>query len=264
MSVDNGRYENKVALVTGAGSGIGEAVARGLDAEGCSAVYLGDIDQGSVERLASELQSGRPAKLDVSDSAAVDALIESIIEEQGRLDVLVHAAGVDDAAVKGRVAEDLAAGRPVDLTSTMTDDEWHRMLNVNLTGTFYVLRGGLRKMKLQNSGSIVVIGSESAFETIVGYPHYVASKGGVHALSQSVAKEAMSFGVRVNVVAPGLTATGMASRTPASLKEIISQAPGRGYASPAEIADSVVYLASDGATNIVGAVLLSNGGKFTV
>lgn len=110
----------------------------------------------------------------------------------------------------------------------------------------------------------MVIGSSSAFDTPAYYPHYAASKAGVHALSQAVAKEVIASGVRVNVVAPGPTETGMAVRTPASLRAGFADPGVRPYATPEEIAGIALFLASDAAANLVGAVLLANGGRFTV
>ena len=112
-------------------------------------------------------------------------------------------------------------------------------------------------------GAIVTVSSSAAFDTLVGYGPYAASKAGAQALSQAAAKELAAFGVRLNVVAPGPVDTPMAGRTPAGLRQVMT-APGvRGYASPEEIADNICYLAGPGAANVVGAVLLSNGGRFT-
>jgi NAD(P)-dependent dehydrogenase (short-subunit alcohol dehydrogenase family) len=137
------------------------------------------------------------------------------------------------------------------------------VMSVNLDGTFHVLRAALRAMTPNRSGAIVTIGSSSAFDAPAGYPHYAASKAGVHALSQAVAKEAIAFGVRVNVVAPGPTDTGMAARTPDALRQAFADPRVRPYATPEEIAEVALFLAGDGAANLVGAVLLANGGRFT-
>ncbi|WP_326758015.1 SDR family oxidoreductase [Streptomyces phaeochromogenes] len=119
-------------------------------------------------------------------------------------------------------------------------------------------------MAPRRSGAIVTVGSSSAFDAPVGYPHYAASKAGAHALSQAVAKEAIAFGVRVNTVAPGPTETGMAARTPAALRQDLDDPRVRPYATAGEIADVALFLASDEAANLVGAVVLANGGRFTV
>ncbi|MBP2326047.1 3-oxoacyl-[acyl-carrier protein] reductase [Kibdelosporangium banguiense] len=241
----------KVALVTGAGSGIGQAVARKLSDLGAQLV-LADVNADAVERVAGAVANARALSMDVSDVDQVDRVIGGI----GRLDVVVHAAGVDDPVAKEWIADAMLACKPPEVTARLEIDTWRRVMAVNLDGTFHVLRASLRAM---TSGSIVVIGSSSAFDAPTGYPHYSASKAGVHALAQAVAKEAIAFGVRVNVVAPGPTETGMAARTPAVMREAFSGS----YATPEQIADIAVFLAGEQSSNLVGAVLLANGGRFT-
>ncbi|MGW1025347.1 SDR family NAD(P)-dependent oxidoreductase [Streptomyces sp. NPDC002577] len=259
-----GRFAGKVAMVTGAGSGMGAAVARQLAAEGAQAVALADVNVEAAALMAKELPVGRAFALDVADAAAVDGAVEDVLREHGRLDLLVHAAGVDDPESKQRIADALVEGRVPQVTDQLADAAWRRVMRVNLDGTFHVLRAAVRAMRPAGAGAIVVIGSSSAFDTPVGYPHYAASKAGVHALSQAVAKEVISSGIRVNVVAPGPTETGMAARTPAALRTDLGDTRVRPYATPEEIADIALFLASDAAANLVGAVLLANGGRFTV
>ncbi|MCL7379944.1 SDR family NAD(P)-dependent oxidoreductase [Streptomyces sp. 35G-GA-8] len=258
-----GRFEGRIAMVTGAGSGMGAAVAGQLAADGVRAVVLADVNREAVAAVAERLPAGRAVALDVADAAEVDGAVEDVLREYGRLDILVHAAGVDDPQVKQWIADALVAGRPPGVTDRLTDAAWRRMMRVNLDGTFHVLRAGVRAMRPAGAGVIVVIGSSSAFDTPAGYPHYAASKAGVHALSQAVAKEAIASGIRVNVVAPGPTRTGMAARTPEALRAGFADPRVRGYATPEEIADIALFLASDAAANLVGAVLLANGGRFT-
>ncbi|MFB6952233.1 SDR family NAD(P)-dependent oxidoreductase [Streptomyces niveus] len=258
-----GRFDGKVAMVTGAGSGMGAAVARQLAAEGARAVVLADVNAEAVERVAAEPAAGHAVALDVSDPAAVDAAVADAVRRFGRLDILVHAAGVDDPEAKQLIADALVEGRQPEVTDRLGDAAWRRVTRINLDGTFYVLRAAVRAMRPVGAGAIVVIGSSSAFDTPAGYPHYAASKAGVHALSQAVAKEVIASGIRVNVVAPGPTETGMAARTPAVLRGGFADPRVRPYATPEEIADIVLFLASEAAANLVGAVLLANGGRFT-
>ncbi|MFD4709705.1 SDR family NAD(P)-dependent oxidoreductase [Streptomyces sp. NPDC058430] len=259
------RFAGKVALVTGAGSGMGAAVARELAAEGAACVVLADLNGEAVKAVAAELPDGRAVAvaLDVADAAAVEGAVADTVREHGRLDVVVHAAGVDDPEAKQLIADALVEGRPPEVTDRLDDASWGRVMRVNLDGTFHVLRAAVRVMRPAGTGAIVVIGSSSAFDTPVGYPHYSASKAGVHALSQAVAKEVIASGIRVNVVAPGPTETGMAARTPAALRSGFADPRVRPYATPGEIADIALFLASDAAANLVGAVLLANGGRFT-
>ncbi|WP_235215225.1 SDR family NAD(P)-dependent oxidoreductase [Phaeacidiphilus oryzae] len=250
-------------MVTGAGSGMGAAVARGLAAEGARCVVLADVDGDSARAVAEGLPAGEAVALDVADAAAVDAAVEEVLGRYGRLDVLVHAAGVDDPAAKRLIAEAVTSGRPPEVTHLLDDAAWRRVMRINLDGTFHLLRAAVRAMRPAGAGAIVVIGSSSVFDTPVGYPHYAASKAGVHAMSQAVAKEVIASGIRVNVVAPGPTDTGMAARTPAALRAGFADPRVRPYATAEEIADIALFLASEAAANLVGAVLLANGGRFT-
>ncbi|MCH5671449.1 SDR family NAD(P)-dependent oxidoreductase [Streptomyces gilvus] len=258
-----GRFDGRVALVTGAGSGIGAAAARRLAAQGAR-VLVADIDGRAAQAVAKELPRAHPLTVDVAQPAQVDEAFDELVRRHGRLDVVVHAAGVDDPAAKEWIAEALLADRPPEVTARLGDEAWRRVMRVNLDGTFHVLRAAVRVMAPRRSGAVVTVGSSSAFDTLVGYPHYAASKAGAHALSQSVAKEAIAFGVRVNTVAPGPTETGMAARTPAALRQGFADGRVRPYATPEEIADVALFLASEEAANLVGAVLLANGGRFTV
>jgi 3-oxoacyl-[acyl-carrier protein] reductase len=244
------RFAGAVALVVGGGSGIGAAVSRRLLAEGAT-VVVGDLDGAAVH-------------VDVVDPAGVDRVFATVVAEHGRVDVVVVTAGVDDPVAKQEIGAAAAAGRPVDVLTALDDARWRRVVSVNLDGTFHVLRAAARVMVPQRSGSIVLTGSSAAFDTLVGYPHYAASKAGVHALAQAAAKELAPHGVRVNVVAPGPVDTPMAGRTPAAVRESLSGQAAAGYATADQIADNILYLASPGASNVVGAVLLSNGGRFTV
>jgi NAD(P)-dependent dehydrogenase (short-subunit alcohol dehydrogenase family) len=257
------RFEGSVVLVTGAASGMGAAVARQAAAEGARAVIVADVNGEGASVVAKELTAGRAVPLDVADANAVDAVVEDVLREHGRLDVVVHAAGVDDPQAKRLIADALVEGRPIEVTDRLDDAAWRRVMRVNLDGTFHVLRAAVRAMRPVGAGAIVVIGSSSAFDAPVGYPHYAASKAAVHALSQAVAKEVIASGIRVNVVAPGPTETGMAARTPAVLRSGFADPRVRPYATPEEIADIALFLASEAAANLVGAVLLANGGRFT-
>jgi 3-oxoacyl-[acyl-carrier protein] reductase len=246
VDVQLARFAGAVALVVGGGSGIGAAVARRLVAEGATVVVADLVDA--------------PVRVDVASAADVDRVVADVVEQHGRVDVVVVTAGVDDPVAKAEIGAAAAAGRPVDVLTALDDARWRRVMSVNLDGTFHVLRAAARVMVAQQSGSIVLTGSSAAFDTLVGYPHYAVSKAGVHALAQAAAKELAPHGVRVNVVAPGPVDTPMAGRTPTAVRESL----GPGFATADQIADNILYLASPGASNVVGAVLLSNGGRFTV
>ena len=264
MNSEPQRFAGKVALVTGGASGIGAAVVRRLDAEGCAVVVVADVDENGAAEIARACPSARTHRVDVSVAADVEGAMDRAMAEHGSLDVVVHAAGVDDPESKAAIARSREAQEPVDVLRVVSDQTWRRLMEVNLDGTFNVLRAAARVMVPQGSGAIVTVSSSAVFDTLTGYGPYAASKAGAQALSQAAAKELAAFGVRVNIVAPGPVDTPMAGRTPAGLRQAMS-APGvRDYASPDEIAGSICYLASPGASNVVGAVLLSNGGRFTV
>lgn len=262
VATPTGRFHGQTALVTGGGSGIGAAVVRQLAAEGAR-VHVADIIGASAEGVAAAA-GGVAHTVDVTDGVAVDRLVGAVVANGGRLDVVVHSAGVDDPQAKAWMQEARESGDPVDVIGRMTEESWRRVISINLDGTFHVLRAAVRAMRPRRSGAIVTIGSSAAFDTLVGYPAYAASKAGVHALSQSVAKEAIAHGIRVNTVAPGPVDTPMAARTPTAVREALAASGAIGFASPEQLADTVCYLASPGASNVVGAVLLSNGGRFTV
>jgi 3-oxoacyl-[acyl-carrier protein] reductase len=256
-------FEDQVAVVTGGGSGIGAAVVRRLVAEGCRAVIALDLNAQGLSQHDGE-KVVEQVVLDISDSAAVNGLFDDVVARHGQVDVVMHCAGIDDPEGKAAILDAQREGRPVRVTDRVSDETWSRILRVNLDGTFYMLRAAARVMLPRKSGAIVTVGSSSAFDTFAGYGAYAASKAGVQALSQSVAKELAHFGIRVNTVAPGPVDTGMAARTPADVKAALAASGARGYASPDELADTMVYLASPGAVNVIGAVVLSNGGRFTV
>jgi 3-oxoacyl-[acyl-carrier protein] reductase len=256
-------FAGKVALVTGGASGIGAAVVRRLDAEGCALVVVADVDAEKASYVARSCRNARPERVDVSEPAGIEAALDRAVADHGRVDVVVHAAGVDDPESKAAIARSHETQGPVDVLRGFPDASWRRLMAVNLDGTFHVLRAAVRAMRPRRSGAIVTIGSSAGFDTLVGYPAYAAAKAGVHALSQSVAKEVIAHGIRVNTVAPGPVDTPMAARTPAAVREALAASGAVGFATPEQLADTICYLASPGAANVVGAVLLSNGGRFT-
>jgi 3-oxoacyl-[acyl-carrier protein] reductase len=251
--------EGRIALVTGGGSGIGAAICERFGAEGAT-VIVADRDADAAARIAAGITRGQAQALDVTDSAAVDRLVAEIVERHGRLDVLVNSAGVDDPPVKAAIAAQVAAGEPVDITATMTDEQWRRTMSVNLDGTFFCTRAALRAMLAQRSGSIVNIASAAGVNPVAGLPHYSASKAAVIALTRSVGKEVAGRGVRVNAIAPGAVDTPMAARTPGGVGPAI---PIGRVAAPTEIAAVARFLAGDESSYLVGETINVNGGSVT-
>lgn len=139
-----GRFAGRVAMVTGAASGMGAAVARQLAAEGARAVVLADVNGDGASAVAEELPAARAVALDVTDAAGVGGAFRDVLRRHGRLDVLVHAAGIDDPEAERRIAEATVEGRPVELADTLDDASWRRVMGVNLDGTF---RGAARQRR---------------------------------------------------------------------------------------------------------------------
>ncbi len=182
---------NKVAVVTGAAQGLGLAIARRLAQDGAS-VLLCDLQEEKVRRVAAALMrdglQAESAPLDVTDAPAVTAVFEETFRHRGRLDILVNSAGL---------------GQKVTPTVELADEEWHRILEVNLTGTFYCCRAAGRLMRRRESGSMVNLASINAHSPAALVAAYNAAKAGVASLTRTLAIELAAYGVRVNAVSPG-------------------------------------------------------------
>lgn len=246
-----GRLDGKVAIVTGATAGIGEAVSRAFAREGARAVLLVARTRGPLERLAAELgPSAAPHAGDVSDQATARAAVARATE-LGGLDVLVNNAGLDLVA-------------PVTETS---ETDARRIFDVNLFGALFLLQEAARALAARGGGSIVNVSSRTATAGVPGMAVYSASKGALEALSRAAAVELAPHQVRVNVVAPGLTRTRMneewvgAQEDPAAfMRQLEARIPQRRLAQPEDVAAAVVYLASDEARHVTGATLAVDGG----
>jgi 3-oxoacyl-[acyl-carrier protein] reductase len=267
-----GILAGKVTLVTGGGSGIGEAVCVAFSREGAKVAVV-DVDEAGARRVARAV-NGLPIVADVSDSTAVDSAVAEAESKLGPLDVLVNNAGVGGSdelermrpAMSAQMAE-AATGKittPLEATVSVTDAEWHRMLSVHLFGTFYGTRAALRSMGPRHTGSIINMASICGLMGCTGSPAYSAAKGGIVAFTRAVGQEVAVQGVRVNVVCPGFIDTPMAAvmsdEMTAGLK---LQTPAGRFGTSEEVAATVVFLASDSASFYVGATLSPNGGILT-
>ena len=269
------RLADKVALVTGAGRGIGEAIARRFHAEGAR-VVVNDLDEKRSEQVANAV-GGRPVTADVSDSKAVAAMFETVRAREGRLDILVNNAGIAPHESNPELAEDLVAlaiaqfkermkkGQArihSDLTVRMTDEDWRRIIAVHLDGTFFCTREALRIMTAQQSGSIINLSSILGTSGGFGMPAYSAAKAGILGLTRSLAVEVATMNIRVNAIAPGWIETSM-TEPMAPLRPLIEgQTPLGRLGTPDDIAWAAVYLASDESAFVTGQVIAPNGGLY--
>ncbi len=262
--------DGKVAVVTGGGSGIGEAICIRLAADGARVAVL-DI-AADAAALTATLVDGIAVEADVSNSASVEVARERVESELGPVDVWVNNAGIAAAAQAARIRPE-AERQHTEATDTGTietgldalvrlpDDEWRRMLAVHLDGTFFGTRAAARSMAARRTGAIVNIASVCGLEGCTGYPHYSAAKAGIIGFTKAVAKELIVQGIRVNAVAPGFidTATSEALDNPLREAQRLRTPIGR-FGRPEEIAASVAFLAGDDAGFFVGQTLSPNGG----
>jgi NAD(P)-dependent dehydrogenase (short-subunit alcohol dehydrogenase family) len=225
---------DKVALVTGAASGIGEATAR-LLADNGSRLVLVDVNGPALERVANELD-GAAVHVDLAEPGAADAAVARAMEVYGRLDM-----GLNIAGISGR--------RPI---TEMTDDEFNHMVSVNLYGTFALCRAQARVMIPQGSGSIVNCSSVRAFSGVNNATHYTASKAGIVGLTYALAIELRPKGIRVNVVAPAGTRTNLFANVDRPPSLVTNSGRPVTMAEPETVARTIAFVASDDCDMLVG------------
>lgn len=240
----------KVVLVTGGASGIGRAAAEAFAAEGAAHVVVADLDIAGAEQTVSGLSGPASSiELDVTDEQAVATAVDDLVADHGRLDVAFNNAGVNDTP---RVFHDLDTA------------SWERMIRVNLTSVFVCMKHELRHMAAVGSGVIVNTSSGAGVVAAPGLPHYTAAKHGVIGLTKAAAQEYARQGIRVNAVLPGSTDTTMLRDFIAGddgMAKIIASSNIHGrLIEPSEIADTVVWLASDHARMVNGQSLVVDGG----
>jgi 3-oxoacyl-[acyl-carrier protein] reductase len=267
------KLQGKVALVTGGGSGIGEAICLALAGEGARVAVV-DVNREAAELTAGLVSRGLAIEADVANSAAVDRAVADAEAALGPLDVLVNNAGIagreELERVVPRMAQQLTEAATggvttaLDATAQLTDEEWRRMLSIHLDGTFYCTRAALRSMAPRRSGVIVNIASICGMEGCTGSPHYSAAKAGILGFTKAVAKEVILQGVRVNAIAPGYVDTPLLDNTSEVLRQAtVMRTPIGRLGMPREIAALAVFLATDDAAFFVGATLSPNGGYVT-
>ena len=243
------QLEGRVAFVTGASSGIGAAVARRFLAAGARVLAF-DLEPPAAPP-ADAPHSGGPylfCEGDVTKQASIERAFALAVTTFGRVDAVVNCAGVTADAV----------------TWKLTDEEWQRVLDVNLTGSFRVVRAAIPVMRKSHGGAIVLISSVNGLRGKFGQSNYAASKAGVIALMKSAALETAAFGIRINAIAPGYVKTPMTDAIPEEFREqALRETPLGRLAEPEDVADPILFLCSPLARHVTGVVLRVDGGQVT-
>ena len=242
------RLDGRVALVTGGGSGIGRASAHALAQAGAH-VAVSDIDEDAARNVAGEIGAGEAHRLDVADEAAVVAVVGAIMGRHGRIDILVNNAG-------------LGARMP---TVDLPTERWRHVLAVNLDGSFFCAREAGRHMVAAGRGAVVNVASIMGLVGGTHYPNlaYHSAKGALVNFTRALACEWATHGVRVNAVAPTFARTRLTEPLLADeemAEHLISDTPMGRFAEPEEVAAAILFLASDAASMVTGAILPVDGG----
>lgn len=242
------RLESKVAIITGGGSGIGREAALLFAKEGAK-VVVADVNEKGGEETAAEIKKnggdGFFAKLDVTNREQSRQVVKDSLGKYGRIDVLINNAGITQDA----------------LLSKMTEEQWERVIDVNLKGVFNCIQALVEVMVNQGSGAIINTSSIVGINGNIGQVNYAATKAGVIGVTKTLAKELGKKGIRVNAVAPGFIKTPMTSNVPDKILETMKEkTPLRMLGEARDVAYAYLYLASDEARFVNGAVLCVDGG----
>ncbi|MBT7050918.1 MAG: 3-oxoacyl-[acyl-carrier-protein] reductase [Desulfobacula sp.] len=243
-------FTGKKALVTGSGGGIGKSIAL-LLAEMGADIVVNDVSIENAQQTAREIiskgQKTIVSNANVVNDTQVKDMFESIASEFGRIDILVNNAGITKDS----------------LLMDMREDQWDQVMDVNLKGVFLCCKYAAKMMSDQQYGKIINISSASGQAGNIGQVNYAASKGGVIAITKTLAKELARYNINVNAVAPGFIRTPMTQTVPEKVvKYLIGQIPLKRMGEPIEIANAIAFLASDNSAYITGQVLSVNGGMY--
>ncbi len=242
------KLENKVAIITGAGSGIGKETALLFAREGAKVVVADISEKGGMETVVEiKRNSGEGFffRLDVSDKGQIQQMVKDALDKYGRIDILVNNAGIVQDAI----------------ITKMTDEQWDRVIDVNLKGAFNCIKAVVEVMINQGNGVIINASSVVGLFGNIGQANYASAKAGLIGLTKTLAKELGRKGIRVNAVAPGFIVTPMTSGVPEKILEMMKEkTPLRKLGEPGDVANAYLYLASDDAKFVNGAVLSVDGG----
>ncbi|MDA9164693.1 3-oxoacyl-ACP reductase FabG [Alphaproteobacteria bacterium] len=267
------RLKNKVALITGGSRGLGASIAKHFFNEGAK-IILCDIDIKKANEIANEL-NGKAYFMDVSDSKNVEDIFSNIKSEFNQLDILVNNAGINGFENRQDLLDDRMKVNNLqnkefsetgkinshfNVTVSMTDDDWHKMIAVHLNGTFFCTREALKIMNNQESGSIINMGSVLGTTGGPSSPHYSAAKAGILGFTRATARELASRNIRVNAIAPGYIDTDMTSSLGDVKKIVKSATPMKRFGVVEDIAWAAVYLASQESKFVTGQTISPNGG----
>lgn len=242
------RFEKAVAVVTGAASGIGKAVATRLAAEGAKVVAV-DRDAEKLNATIAGISEGEvvPRTCDVSDQSAVDTMIDEIADTFGSIDILVNNAGI--ASNRAPLHE-------------ITPEDWDRVISVNVRGVYLMQRAVIPHMLAQGKGSIINTASTGSFRAAPNSSAYLSSKGAVLMMTRAAAVDYAKDNIRINAVCPGTTNTDiLAGSSEEQIKFLVSRSPQGRLCEPEEVAALVAFLASDEAPHITGGAYIIDGGR---
>ena len=246
-----GVLDGKVAIVTGGGRGIGARYCRGLAAEDAR-VVVADIAAPAAEQVAQQV-GGLACRVDVADAASVQAMVAGALQAYGRIDILIN-----NAAIFSEVL------RPPKTFDQIPDDEWDRVMAVNVRGVFLCCKAVARAFRQQRSGVIVNIASGTIYGGTAGFMHYVTSKAAVWGMTHVLARELAEVGVRVNAIAPGLTASEVVKEVypPERLQESVQRRLFKREQTPEDLVGTLIFLCSDASAFITGQTFNVDGGTY--
>jgi 3-oxoacyl-[acyl-carrier protein] reductase len=254
MTSETGRLAGSVAIVTAAAQGLGEAIAKCFAREGATVAVV-DINQGELERVAGEIEAAGGTALikvvDVTKSSAVDRMVADVVDHYGTVDILLNGAG---------------GFHRLSPITEIADDEWERVIALNLTSAFYCSRAAARVMMEKQFGRIISISSGAGLAPnphAPSYAPYGAAKAGVIGMSKLIARDLGPYNITVNCIAPGTTLTPRVRkvRDAESLEKIAAMNPMRHLVEPEDTAEAALYLASKEARYVTGVTLMVNAGN---